>query len=189
VLNPNPFISGGARWNVMAAYGAQLELGRDADEAVAYLERLFRRIVVQPKSARDTLNAFVQGKGDVMIGYENEAITAQQKGEEVEYVIPDQTILIENPIAVVARSRNAATARAFVDYALSPPGQRLFADKGYRPADPAVLAEFADAYPQPSGLFTIAELGGWPEVMQTFFEQDDGVVAEINRSLGAGRDG
>ncbi len=30
VITPNPFISGGARWNVMAAYGAQLKAGQDA---------------------------------------------------------------------------------------------------------------------------------------------------------------
>ncbi len=189
VLNPNPFISGGARWNVMAAYGAQIELGKSEEEAVTYLDKLFRQIVVQPKSARDTLNAFVEGKGDVMIGYENEAITAQQKGEEVDYVVPEQTILIENPIAVVNTSKNPATARAFVDYALGADGQRLFAEKGYRPADPAVLAEFADTYPQPSGLFSIADLGGWPEVMETFFDTDEGIVAEINRNLGVPLDG
>jgi sulfate/thiosulfate-binding protein len=189
VLSPNPFISGGARWNVMAAYGAQIKAGKTEDEAKDYLDRLFRQIVVQPKSARDTLNAFVEGKGDVMISYENEAITAQQKGEDVDYVIPEQTILIENPIAAVKSSKNAGTAKAFVDFALSPEGQKAFAEKGYRPADPAVLSQFADTYPQPAGLFTLADVGGWPEVMKTFFDKDTGIVAEINRNLGVPLDG
>ncbi len=100
VITPNPFTSGGARWNVMAAYGAQRELGRSHDEAVAYLEELFKHVSVQDKSARESLQTFTGGKGDVLLAYENEAITAQQKGEELDYVIPDQTILIENPIAV-----------------------------------------------------------------------------------------
>jgi sulfate transport system substrate-binding protein len=184
VLTPNPFISGGARWNVMAGYGAQIKAGKTEEEAVDYLDKLFRQVVVQPKSARDTLNAFVEGKGDVMLSYENEAITAQQKGEDVDYVIPDSTLLIENPIAVVNSSKNAATAKAFVDYALSAPAQKLFAEKGYRPADPAVLAEFADTFPQPSGLFTIADVGGWPDVMKKFFDKDAGIMAEINKNLG-----
>ena len=55
---------------------------------------------VQDKSAREALQTFVGGKGDVLLAYENEAITAQQKGEDVDYVVPDETILIENPIAV-----------------------------------------------------------------------------------------
>jgi sulfate/thiosulfate transport system substrate-binding protein len=189
VISPNPFISGGARWNVMAAYGAQIKAGKTEDEAKAYLEKLFHQIVVQPKSARDALNAFVEGKGDVMIGYENEAITAQQKGEEVDYVIPDQTILIENPIAVVNTSKNAAAAKAFVDFAISPEGQKLFAEKGYRPVDATVAQEFADTYPTPSGLFTIADVGGWPEVMKTFFDKDAGIVAEINKNLGVPLEG
>ena len=37
VLTPNPFTSGGARWNVMAAYGAQIEQGRTEAQAVDYL--------------------------------------------------------------------------------------------------------------------------------------------------------
>src|SRR5918995_2811859 len=100
VITPNPFTSGGARWNVMAAYGAQLEQGKTEDEAVEYLRRLFRNVSVQDKSARESLQTFSAGKGDVLIAYENEAITAQQAGQKLDYVIPDQTILIENPIAV-----------------------------------------------------------------------------------------
>ena len=100
VLTPNPFTSGGARWNIMAAYGAQIEQGKSKEEAIAYLNELFQHVAVQDASARDALQTFTGGKGDVLISYENEAITAQQKGENVDYVIPEQTILIENPVAV-----------------------------------------------------------------------------------------
>src|SRR5215217_5458436 len=119
VLTPNPFTSGGAKWNIMAAYGAQLEQGKSPRQAVDYLGRLFENVSVLDKSAREAGQTFSSGKGDVLLAYENEAITAQQKGEDVDYVIPDQTILIENPIAVVNTSKNAATAKAFVDFAIS----------------------------------------------------------------------
>ena len=33
VITPNPLTSGGARWNVMAAYGAQIEQGKTEEEA------------------------------------------------------------------------------------------------------------------------------------------------------------
>jgi sulfate/thiosulfate transport system substrate-binding protein len=111
VITPNPFSSGGARWNVMAAYGAQIKAGKTPDQAVAYLEQLFRNVPVQDKSAREALQTFVGGKGDVMIAYENEAIAAQQANQPIEYVIPDQTILIENPIAVTSKSKHPAEAR------------------------------------------------------------------------------
>jgi sulfate/thiosulfate transport system substrate-binding protein len=182
VIEPNPFTSGGAKWNIMAAYGAQLKAGKTHEQAVAWLEQLFRNVPVQDKSAREALQTFIGGKGDVMLAYENEAITAQQKEQAVDYVVPDSTILIENPIAVVSRSRNATAAKAFVDYLRSADAQRIFADKGYRPVNEQVAAT-AD-FPKPPGLFTIDDLGGWAEVNKTFFDKDSGIVADIERKVG-----
>jgi sulfate/thiosulfate transport system substrate-binding protein len=183
VITPNPFTSGGARWNVMAAYGAQLRMRKSEDEAVEYLRKLFHNVPVQDKSARESLQTFAGGKGDVLIAYENEAITAQQKGEDLDYVIPDQTILIENPIAVVSDSKHPEQAQAFVDFVRSEAAQKVFARKGYR----SILPELVDAkrYPEPKTLFTIADLGGWPKVMETFFDRDNGIVADIEGDLGA----
>src|SRR5206468_7622341 len=89
VITPNPFTSGGAKWNIMAAYGAQLEQGKTEQQALDYLAKLFKNVPVQDKSAREALQTFTGGKGDVLIAYENEAITAQQKSQDVDYVIPD----------------------------------------------------------------------------------------------------
>jgi sulfate/thiosulfate-binding protein len=183
VITPNPFTSGGARWNVMAAYGAQLEDGKSKAEAIAYLRKLFHNVPVQDKSARESLQTFAGGKGDVLIAYENEAVTAQQKGEELDYVIPDETILIENPIAVVSDSGSPEQAKAFVDYVRSEAAQKVFADKGYR----SILPDLVEAkrYPKPASLFTIEKFGGWDAVMKEFFDRDTGAVAEIERDLGA----
>jgi sulfate/thiosulfate transport system substrate-binding protein len=182
VIEPNPFTSGGAKWNIMAAYGAQLEQGRTPEQALAYVEELFRHVPVQDKSAREALQTFAGGKGDVLLAYENEAITAQQKGENIEYVIPPQTILIENPIAVTEDAGNATAARAFVDFVHTPAAQRIFVAKGYRP----VLESANDPrrFPDPPGLFTIARFGGWSEVNDEFFDPQNGKIAEIERSLG-----
>ncbi len=182
VITPNPFSSGGARWNVMGAYGAQIKDGKSPAEARAYLLRLFRNVPVQDKSARESLQTFVAGKGDAMIAYENEAIAARQAGQPVDYVVPDRTILIENPIAVVTRSRHAAQAKAFVDFLRSAEGQRIFAAKGYRPVNRQ--APGADGFPQPKGLFTIDDLGGWDQVTRTFFDRRGGVMAGIEREVG-----
>src|SRR5829696_6413002 len=177
VITPNPLTSGGARWNVLAGYGAQLEQGKSEEEAVEYLHQLFSHVPVLDKSARESLATFAGGKGDVLIAYENEAITAQQKGEPLEYVIPDQTILIENPIAVVTESAYPEQAQAFIDFLRTPEAQRVFGEKGYRSILPEVLGEFD--YPQPSGLFTIADLGGWSEANPKLFDPDNGLVAQI----------
>jgi sulfate/thiosulfate transport system substrate-binding protein len=183
VITPNPFTSGGARWNVMAAYGAQLEQGKSEDQGIEYLRQLFSNVPVQDKSARESLQTFTGGKGDVLIAYENEVITAQQEGEELDYVIPDQTILIENPVAVVSDSQDTELAQTFVDFLRSTESQRIFGEQGYRPVVEEVLGEFA--YPTPPNLFTIQDLGGWAEVTKRFFNADSGVMADINREVGA----
>jgi sulfate/thiosulfate transport system substrate-binding protein len=182
VITPNPFSSGGARWNVMAAYGAQIKAGKTPDQAVAYLEQLFRNVPVQDKSAREALQTFVGGKGDAMIAYENEAIAAQQANQPIDYVIPDQTILIENPIAVTSNSKHPTEAKAFVDFLRSPQGQSIFAQKGYRPVNPRAAG--ADRFPKPSGLFTIDELGGWSDVSKRFFDKGSGIMAGVERKVG-----
>ena len=184
VITPNPFTSGGARWNLMAAYGAQIELGKSEEEALQYLHDLLSHTPVQDKSAREALQTFVGGKGDVMIAYENEAITAQQKGEDVDYVLPEQTILIENPIAVLKDAPPAA--QAFVDFLHSDDAQNLFADKGYRPVVESALA--GTSFPRPSALFTIAKFGGWSEVKTKFFDPDEGLVTKIEQDLGVSTD-
>ena len=130
------------------------------------------------------MTTFVGGKGDVLISYENEAITAQQAGQAVDYVVPSSTILIENPIAVVKTSPNLKAAQAFVDFLRSPDGQRQWAKLGYRPVDKDVAAEVASTYPVPSGLFTIDDLGGWPAVDKQFFDRDNGMVSQILQELG-----
>jgi sulfate/thiosulfate-binding protein len=182
VIEPNPFTSGGAKWNIMAAYGAQLKAGKTPEQAAAYLLELFRHVPVQDKSAREALQTFVGGKGDVMLAYENEAINAQQKEQPVDYVVPDNTILIENPIAVAAKSRNPTEAKAFVDFLRSEPAQKTYAARGYRPVDQAAAA--SANFPRPSGLFTIKDVGGWSEVNKMFFDKEGGIVAGIERQVG-----
>ena len=180
VITPNPFTSGGARWNVMAAYGAQLEQGKSETEAVDYLKQLFKNVPVQDKSARDALTTFTGGKGDVLIAYENEAIAAQQAGEKVDYVIPDETILIENPVAVTKDA--SSKSEDFVKFLYTPQAQGIFASKGYRPVVKGTPG--ADKFPQPKKLFEITKFGGWSEVADKFFDPDKGIVAGIEKGLG-----
>jgi sulfate/thiosulfate transport system substrate-binding protein len=183
VINPNPFTSGGARWNVMAAYGAKSDRGADQAAGVAYLKALFKNIVVQDDSARKSLQTFTSGKGDAILAYENEAIFARQNKQELDYTVPDATILIENPIAIAKQSRHPTEAKAFLDFLFSARGQQIFADNGYRP-----VVQGGTSFPTPSRLFTIADLGGWTKVNKDFFDTNTGIVADIERSLGVSVD-
>ena len=133
VITPNPFTSGGARWNIMAAYGQVIENGGSEEEALKFVEDMLRNTVVQDASARDSLNTFLGGQGDVALSYENEAIGAIDAGEELEYTVPDDTILIETLGVVPTDAENAETAQAFRDFLISEEGQTLFAESGLPP--------------------------------------------------------
>jgi sulfate/thiosulfate-binding protein len=182
VLTPNPLSSGGARWNVMAAYGAQIKAGRTPDQALAYLRQLFTHVVAQDASAATSLQTFTGGVGDVLISYENEAIAAKAKGKDVEWIVPDRTILIENPIAVTTRSTNATAAKAFVDFLRTKPAQQIFAKYGYRPVVEGVTGPYA--FPTPKQLFTIDDLGGWTDVSKRFFDPKTGLIVPIEKAVG-----
>jgi sulfate/thiosulfate transport system substrate-binding protein len=184
VITPNPFTSGGARWNLMAAYGSQIAQGKSEDEALDFVAQVLQNTPVQDASARDALQTFIGGKGDVLLSYENEAIGAIDAGEEMEYTIPDETILIETQAAVTTEADDPEAAQAFLDFQVSDEGQRLWAENGYRPVNERILAEYEDEFPQPKELFTIEEFGGWETVATEFFDPAEGSVAEIERNLG-----
>ena len=185
VLTPNPFTSGAAKWNLLAAYGQASDGGKDPQAGLVYVEKLIKdNVKVQDKSGREALQNFVSGNGDVLLSYEYEATTAQKKGEDVDYVTPDDTIRIDITIAPTSTSRNPETAKAFLDYVLSEPAQAQFASWGYRPVNEAVLAANASKFPEPSGLFTIGDLGGWPKVNEELFDPENGSIAKIEDQAG-----
>jgi sulfate/thiosulfate transport system substrate-binding protein len=171
VVTPNPFTSGAAKWNLLAALGA-----RDLDYV---RELLTEHVEVQPKSGREALQAFAAGTGDVLLSYEYEAITAQKKGEQLEYVTPDDTIRIDINLATTQDAPPAA--KAFERYLLSEPAQRRFADWGYRPVNPKVAR---GRFPDPPGLFTIEKFGGWERVDSEYFDPETGAIARIEEDAG-----
>jgi sulfate/thiosulfate transport system substrate-binding protein len=186
IVTPNPFTSGGARWNIMAAYGAWRKAGKTDRQAQQNLLRMFRNVVVQDTSARASLSTFASGKGDVLLAYENEALFARTQGTNLQFVIPKATILIENPIAVLKGSPDRTAANAFLRFLRTPAAQQVFADNGYRPVLKNVENRNRAKFPIRPGLFTIDQLGlgGWAKVQQRFFDPQAGIMARIQRQVG-----
>jgi sulfate transport system substrate-binding protein len=180
VVNPNPFSSGGARWNVMAAYGSQIVQHKTKTQALAYLQKLYNHISVQDTSASKSMATFNSGKGDVLLGYESEALAAQKAGANFDIVIPPQTILIENPIAVTTDATNPKAANAFVSFLHSKTAQAIFAHNGYR----SVRSDVAKSikFPRPKTLFTIRKLGAWPTIQRQFFDPTSGYLVKIEHN-------
>jgi sulfate transport system substrate-binding protein len=180
VVTPNVFSSGSAKWNIMAAYGAEIQEGKTPAQAEQYVSKLLHNTVAQPSSASAALETFLSGQGDVLLDYEDDALYAKSKGEAVDVITPPQTILIQNPIAVTKTASPAA--KAFLAYLLSPAGQKVWGQQGYRPVLRSVASTFHFA--QPKKLFTIDQLGGWTSVNTKFFDPQTGIVAKVEQSLG-----
>ena len=189
IVTPNPASSGAARWNILAAW-AHVAANRGSDaEATAFLSALFENTVALPGSGRDATTAFTSGTGNVFLTYENEAILARQKGEEFDYVVPADTLLIENPGAVLTGAD--PKAKQWLDFVLSDAGQRIFGEAGFRPLNGAVPAEVkgandpANPFPQPARLYTVADdFGSWKELSDKFFADKTGIVTQLLADLG-----
>jgi sulfate/thiosulfate transport system substrate-binding protein len=185
VITPNPSTSGSARWNILAAYGAELKEGKSPAQALAYVRTLLtRRVSVQDSSASSALQTFIGGKGDVLLDYESDAIAAEKAGDSIQYLIPKQTILIQTPIAVTAKSAHPAQARAFLAYQWSAAGQTIWGQQGYRPVLASVAKRFAGKFPAPPQLFTISFLGGWTKAKKEFFDPASGSITKIEQAAG-----
>jgi sulfate transport system substrate-binding protein len=188
VVSPNPFSSGGARWDVMAAYGAMKREGKSDKQALAYLKQLFQHNVSQDTSGRNALNTFLSGRGDVLLDYESDAKLAQSQGKPVYYLIPKATLQIETPLAAV-NSSNKAEAQKFVNWLYTPPAQTIWAQNGFRPVDVTISRKFAKQFPPRPWLFKIGYVGGWNRVNTRFFDPTNGIVTKIEQSLGVSTGG
>jgi len=192
IVTPNPGSSGSARWNILGAWQHVIASGGSEADATDFLTKVFSNVKALPGSGRDATTAFQGGTGDVLISYENEAIFARQSGEDIDYVVPDDTLKIENPAAVTIGAD--PKAQAFLDYVLTKEGQEQYVAKGFRPlesvdgvdvGDVKGANDESDPFPTPSKLFTIdGDLGGWDAVNTKFFDENDGIITKIIAASG-----
>jgi len=184
IVTPDPATSGSAKWNILAAYSHILQTGGTKAQAEDYLKAFFKNVVAKPDSGADATTTFLSGVGDALLSYENEAIGARQAGKKLDYVVPAESFLIQNPGAVTVKA--SASAANFLQFVESTDGQAIFASKGFRPVTSGVTVGSvagannpANPFPNPQHLETIADLGGWKSVNTEFFDPDNGIVTKI----------
>jgi sulfate/thiosulfate transport system substrate-binding protein len=186
IVTPDPASSGSAKWNILAAYESVIDSGGTPAQASAYLTKFFKNVVSRAASGSVATQQFLSGTGDVLISYEAEAIAARQAGDDIQYIVPQQNVLIQTVAATTIGASPAA--KNFLTFAESPAGQAIFASKGFRPAlagvSPGTVAGANDPsspFPTPTTLVTIAQLGGWTVVNNKFFGTS-GIVTKIESS-------
>jgi sulfate/thiosulfate transport system substrate-binding protein len=175
-VTANPKTSGGARWNFLALWNQGMNTGKSEVQAIEFTTAATRNIVAQPKDAREAMDAFIkQGQGDALLNYENEIIFANQRGQTLEYVVPDLNISIDTPVAMIDRNvdrhGNREVVEAFVKYLFEPEAQAEFVKVGYRPMDQTTVDPRFKPVPM---LSTVAEYGGWKSFQTKFFA--DGAI-------------
>jgi sulfate transport system substrate-binding protein len=186
IVAPNPKTSGGARWNYLAAWGAALKRNNnDEEKAREYITKFYKNVPVLDTGARGATTTFLKrGIGDVLVGWENEALMAiDELGKDnVELVVPKQSILAEPPVAVVDTYVNKhgtkAVAQAYLDFLYTPEGQEIIAKRHYRARLESVATKYASQFPKVD-FFTIEEVfGGWQKAHAKHFA-DGGIFDQI----------
>jgi sulfate transport system substrate-binding protein len=185
VITPNPKTSGGARWNYLAAWGWALKQpGGSEASAQEYVRKLYKNVPVLDTGARGSTTTFVQrGIGDVLLAWENEAFLSIKEvgADQVQIVVPSQSVLAEPPVAVVDKvvlkrgTRDVATE--YLAHLYSPEAQEIIARNFYRPIDEKVAAKYANQFPKIK-LLTIADFGGWSKAQKQHFA-DGGIFDQI----------
>jgi sulfate/thiosulfate transport system substrate-binding protein len=180
VITPSPLSSGSAKWNLLAPYVVKSVGGHDPQAGLDFIHKLVgEHVKLRPGSGREATDVFVQGSGDVLISYENEAIATERQGKPITHINPSQTIKIENPVAVVTSSPHLNAAVAFKNFQYTAAAQKVWAAAGFRPVDPAVAADVRDQFPVPAKLWTIADLGGWSAVDPQLFDKKSGSITKF----------
>src|SRR5437762_4398491 len=190
VVTPDPFPSGSAKWNVLAAYGQARKSGLNNNQAIQWVTKLFKHVVSQDSSGSNAANTFFSGKGDVLITYESEAYAAFAAGKQGKLVVPKPTMLIQLPMVALKNAPSAA--KAFITYAHAPKQQAIFAANGYRPVVKSVLkrqnlASWAKKY-KTGPTFNIRDrlFGGWLKANRVWFDPNTGRMVGIERAVGGG---
>jgi sulfate transport system substrate-binding protein len=192
VITPNPESSGSAKWNILAAWAhAAHAPGGNEAKAKDFVTKLLHNTIAMPGSGSDALASFLAGNGDVLLAYENDSIEARASGEDVDYVIPDDTLLIQNPAAVTTGA--SSKAKAFLDFQLSKQGQTLYAKAGFRPVISGVTTDVpgaetpSDPFPRVKTLYTVdKDFGGWSQADPKYFDDKTGIITQIISGLDIG---
>jgi sulfate transport system substrate-binding protein len=195
IITPNPGSSGSARWNILAAWAHITGNGGSEADAKAYVTKVLNNTIALPGSGREATTAFTDGSGDVLLSYENEAIEARQSGADIDYIVPSDTLKIENPATVTVGA--SQKAKDFLKFMTSAEGQKLYAQAGFRPVIDGVdvgqvegANDPANPFPQPQKLFTLdKDFGGWSKAADQFFGDGEdgaplGIITQLQQSTG-----
>lgn len=183
IVTPDPISSGGARWNLLAAYESQIDQGSNATAANTYINALIKNVVSEPSSGSKSLSAFIAGTGNVLLAYESDSLNAFVSGQKIQIVQPAQNLLIQNPAALTTTGTSNQSAVAFYDFTFSKAGQQIWLEQHFRPTIKSLQAVTKTTFYTPVKLNTITGLGGWAKITPKFFAPT-GIITQSENANG-----
>lgn len=178
VITPDPKSSGGACWNFLAALGYAKDTYQDLDKEKEFLRKLYQNVSIMDSGARGSTTTFVEnGKGDVLIAWENEALAALDSYPgQFELISPSISILAQPSVAIVddnvKMNQTQELSKRYLEGLYREEAQRMIGESGYRPSDEKILQEFSDKFDLDMRLWTIDDFGGWPKAYELYFDDD-----------------
>ncbi len=184
VITPDPKSSGGACWNFLAALSYARDKYTDDNAQQDFLRKLYNNVSVMDSGARGSTTTFVEnGKGDVLVAWENEAITVTKNYPgQYEIVSPSVSIKAQPSVAIVDDNakvnKTELVSQRYIEYLYSDSAQRLATDNGYRPVNTDILNEYDNVFDLQIKLTTIEDFGGWDNAYNVYFN-DGGIFDKI----------
>ncbi|MDQ0340587.1 iron(III) transport system substrate-binding protein [Caldalkalibacillus uzonensis] len=130
---PNPAASGTATLLVLSQ---MMERGEEA--AWEYFDQLVEQMNAIPDSGGAPTRAVATGEALIGIGFDFMAYQNKARGESVDFIVPETTPILVNPVSLVKDGPNPEGGKAFIDYMLSEEGQQLKADWYHIPIMPGI---------------------------------------------------
>jgi sulfate/thiosulfate transport system substrate-binding protein len=183
IVTPDPISSGSARWNLLAAYESQIDLGSTPAEATTYINALIKNVISEPSSGSKALSAFLAGTGNVLLAYESDALNAFASGQKIAVIEPQQNLLIQNPAALTTTGSTNPGAVAFYKFIFGKAGQEIWLQQHFRPTLASLQGVSKTTFYTPGTLNTITKLGGWAKVTPKFFSTT-GIITQAENANG-----
>src|SRR5690625_15659 len=130
---PNPAASGTSTLMVMSYM-----MKHGEEEGWDYFQKLTDQANSVPDSGSAPTTAVSMGEAHIGIGFDFMAYEQKEKGETVDFILPDETPILVNPVALIKDGPNPEGAKEFMEFLLSKDAQEIIANWNLIPIHPEV---------------------------------------------------
>jgi len=125
---PNPAASGTATLTVLSLIMERIRQGGTEAQAWEYFEALADSVALFPESGAGPTRAVAKGDAKIGICFSFMPWGMAKRGESVDFILPEQTPVIANPVALVNGSKRPTNGKKLYDFIIGEGGQKILAE-------------------------------------------------------------